>query len=242
MKYLKNILTGAVVTGLLMGTAPTMASDWEYGVELYLMAADVKGASATGEDISADFDDILDDVEFAYFGSFEAKRDKLTLFANLISVDTESRERETLGPINAELKVGLKNLISTFGAGWEIFDNGKTTLDILGAARYLSLDLDVKLRLDPGGELKESDSGSNWDGVVGLQGRTVLSDRWYLTYEADVGAGESDLTWQASVEINYRFEAFDVTLGYQHLDWEFDDQQLDDLEIAGPALGVRFYF
>ena len=48
-----------------MGTAPTMASDWEYGVELYALAADVKATSQEGEDISADFEDIVDDLEFA---------------------------------------------------------------------------------------------------------------------------------------------------------------------------------
>lgn len=242
MKRLKKSLSVAVATGLLIGAVPGMASDWEYGVELYALAAGVNATSGTGEDISADFDDILDELEFAIFGSFAAKRDKLTLFANLFYVDTESREREVLGPIEAELKVGLTNLVSTFGAGWEIADTGSTQIDVVGAARYLSMDTDIKLTLDPLGSVKDSESGSNWDGVVGIRGRTELSDRWYLTYYADVGAGDSDLTWQASAGINYRFEALDVTLGYQHLKWEFDDQLVDELEMSGPALGVKFFF
>ena len=242
MKRLKKSLSVAVATGLLIGAVPGMASDWEYGVELYALAADVKATSATGEDISADFDDILDDLEFAMFGSFAAQRDKLTLFVNLFYVDTESREREAQGPIKAELKVGLTNLVSTLGAGWQIADTGSTQIDIVGGARYLSMDTDIKLTLDPLGSVKESESASNWDGVVGIRGKTELSDRWYLTYYADVGAGESDLTWQAIAGINYRFEALDVVLGYQHLKWEFDDQLLDDLEMSGPALGVKFFF
>ena len=157
-------------------------------------------------------------------------------------MDTESRERETLGPIKAELSVGLENIVSTFGAGWEIVDTGSTQIEVVGAARYLAMDVDIKFHLEPVSEEKESDSASNWDGVVGLRGRTDLSDRWYLTYYADVGAGDSDLTWQASAGINYRFQALDVTLGYQHLEWEFDDQLLDDLEMSGPALGVKFFF
>ena len=98
------------------------------------------------------------------------------------------------------------------------------------------------LLLESISEVKESDSASNLDGVVGIRGRTDLSDRWYLTYYADVGTGDSDLTWQAFAGINYQFQAVDVTLGYQHLDWEFDDQLLDDLEMSGPALGVKFSF
>ena len=125
------------------------ASDWEYGAELYALAADVKATSAAGEDVSADFDDILDDLEFAVFGSFSARRDKLTLFANLFYVDTESRERRSLGPIDAELRAGLENIVSTMGVGWQVLDIGDTTLDVVGAARYLSMDTDIKLRLSP---------------------------------------------------------------------------------------------
>jgi hypothetical protein len=227
---------------LALCAAPALGSEWEYGVELYALAADVEATSSAGQDISAGFDDILDDLEFAVFGSFAAKRDKLTLFANLFYVDTESRERQTLGPIKAELTADVTNMVSTVGAGWDLIDSGNTTLSVVGGARYLSMDTDLKLRLQPLGTVKESESGSNWDGVVGIRGKTGLSDRWYLTYYVDVGAGESDLTWQASVGINYRFEALDVTLGYQHLEWEFDDQLLDDLEISGPALGVKFFF
>ncbi len=239
-KYSEVIAASGLI--LALGAAPSLGAEWEYGVELYALAADVKATSATGEATSADFDDILDDVEFAIFGSFSAQRDKLTLFANLFYVDTDSRERGAQGPIKAELKVGLTNLVSTLGAGWEIADTGSTQIDIVGGARYLSMDTDIKLSLDPLGSVKESESASNWDGVVGIHGKTELSDRWYLTYYADVGAGESDLTWQAIAGINYRFEALDVVLGYQHLKWEFDDQLLDDLEMSGPALGVKFFF
>ena len=232
------------VSGLILalGAAPALAEDWAYGVELYALAADVKATSDTGESVGADFDDILDDVEFAIFGSFLAKRDKLSLFANLFYVDTESREREALGPVNAELKAGVTNIVSTLGAGWEIADTGTTTIDVVGAARYLSMDTDIKLTLDPIGSITDKESASNWDGVVGVRGKTELSENWYLTYYADVGAGESDLTWQAMAGINYRFESLDVVLGYQHLEWEFDDQLLEDLEMSGPALGVKFFF
>lgn len=242
MNPYRNFVALATSVGMLMGAAPISASDWEYAAELYALAADVKATSAAGEDITADFDDIIDDLEFAVFGSFAAKRDKLSLFVNLFYVDTESRERKTLGPIKAELKVGLENLVSTVGAGWEVLDTDTTTLDVVGAARYLSMDTDIRLRLEPVGSFDDSESGSNWDGVVGLRGKTDLSEYWYLNYYADVGSGDSDLTWQASAAINYRFKSLDVALGYQHLEWEFDDQLLGDLEMSGPALGVKFFF
>lgn len=227
----------------VLAASAAHAKDWEYSAELYALAADVKATSSLGQAVNADFDDILDNLEFAIFGSFSAKQDKLTLFANLFYVDVEAKENKTAGPVSLSAEVGLENFVSTLGAGWAVFDNGGTTLNVLGGVRYLAMDTSIQLTIDPPGvQPQRSESESNWDGVVGVQGRTALADRWYLTYYADVGTGDSDLTWQAIAGINYQFEAVDVVLGYQYLKWEFDGQALDDLEMAGPALGVKFHF
>ena len=70
-----------------------------------------------------------------------------------------------------------------------------------------------------------------------------LSDKWYLSCYADVGAGDSKLTWQAWPGVGYRFEKVDVVAGYRHLAWETDDgDTLDDLNFSGPMLGVKFRF
>ena len=46
------------------------------------------------------------------------------------------------------------------------------------------------------GDVKISDSGDVWDGIVGLRGNVKLDKYWYLPYYFDVGTGASDLTWQ----------------------------------------------
>ena len=39
---------------------------------------------------------------------------------------------------------------------------------------------------------------SAWDGVIGARGRIKLGDgHWFAPYYLDLGAGQSDLTWQA---------------------------------------------
>ena len=59
----------------------------------------------------------------------------------------------------------------------------------------------------------------------------------------DIGTGESDLTWQALAGIGYRFKRFDVHAVYRYLSWDFDDNPaLDELDISGPAVGLRFLF
>lgn len=88
-----------------------------------------------------------------------------------------------------------------------------------------------------------SESDTSWDAVVGVRGDVVLADRWSLTYYADIGAGQSDLTWQVLAAVNYQINNFDIVLGYRYLDWEFDDfGSFDNLNISGPFLGAKVKF
>lgn len=242
MQKISVPLVSLVVFLAVIQVDESLADDWQYTAELYALAADVSATSAAGEEINADFDDIVDDLEFAMFGSLAATRDRLTLFGNLFYVDTEARERNNMGPLSITAEVGLENIVSTFGAGWALHESDTSRVNVLGGARYLSMDVDVKLEILPLGRVNESKSESNWDGVIGVQGTTDLSERWYLNYYLDIGTGDSDRTWQASAGINYRFDSWDLVLGYQHLEWEFDDQLLEDLEMSGPAIGVKFHF
>ena len=144
----------------------------------------------------------------------------------------------------------MKAWITTLGAGYNVVDNERATLDLIGGARYLSLDVDAKLNLSRGGVLlqtsrqkKTSESDHVWDGIMGIKGRINLNDKWYMPYYADVGTGDSDLTWQALSGVGYTFKWGDVLLVYRYLDYNFDsDFMLDDMNVSGPALGAKFYF
>jgi hypothetical protein len=55
--------------------------------------------------------------------------------------------------------------------------------------------------------------------VVGVKGQVRLDDRWYLPFYADVGTGDSDLTWQLE-----------------------GNRGLDQLSFSGPAAAVTWRF
>ena len=64
-----------------------------------------------------------------------------------------------------------------------------------------------------------------------------------MPFHLDIGTGDSDFTWQVDAGIGYTFDACDVVLGYRYLSWDFDDNPvLDNLNIKGPYLGVKFIF
>lgn len=83
-----------------------------------------------------------------------------------------------------------------------------------------------------------------WDGFIGLAGKTRLNDKWSLTYYGDVGGGGSDMTWQAHASVDYSVtKTIDLTAGYRHMDWQFDDfGPLDELYVTGPYVGAKFRF
>jgi hypothetical protein len=57
------------------------------------------------------------------------------------------------------------------------------------------------------------------------------------------GTGDSDVTWQTTAGVGYRFDKFEIAAAYRYMKWEFDDDSvLDDLEIKGPLVGARFVF
>jgi hypothetical protein len=43
----------------------------------------------------------------------------------------------------------------------------------------------------------------------------MLNEHWYLPYYADIGTGDSDLTWQLFGGIGYMFNWGDIKLGYE---------------------------
>ncbi|MEZ5582651.1 MAG: hypothetical protein R3F37_07690 [Candidatus Competibacteraceae bacterium] len=132
-------------------------------------------------------------------------------------------------------------MISTAGVGYRVRAVRHLAPDLTGGIRYLWLDSLIKVRVPSiSRSIREDDSGSNWDAVVGFRGRTDLSEKWYLTYYGDVGAGDSDLTWQALVAVNYRLENVDLAFGYRYLDWDFDDfGPFNDLNLSGAFAGLK---
>ena len=254
---------------LLLSTTSPVAADtagegdrWAYDAMIYLWGSGIDATTQTGGDIDMSFNDILDDLDMAFMGSFGAHKGKWSLLADAIYMDiSQSGGGSETIPIlggavdvtrTVDTDITMKSWITTIGAGYNLVDNEKATLDLVGGARYLWIDVGIKLDLSikgSGGMLntsrkqKVSESDHVWDGIVGVKGQISLGDKWYLPYCADVGAGSSETTWQAMAGVGYNFKWGDVLLVYRYLDYDFDsDFILDDLSMSGPALGARFRF
>lgn len=242
MKPLRNRSIGViwVVLFLLFSGVPQSAAesveadDWKFSADLYLWGAGIGGQSGTGSDLDIDFDSILSDLQMAFMGGLEARRGKWSFKVDTIYLDMG--EDDTLSGIN--VNVEISSWIVTPMAGYTLFESEQGSMDIVLGARYLYLDTDLTLGSD-----RYSDSGHVWDGIAGVRGQITLNQNWYLPYHLDIGTGDSDMTWQGLLGIGYRFSKCDVVLAYRYLDWDFGrGKAVDNMNISGPLIGIKFFF
>jgi opacity protein-like surface antigen len=223
----------------------TRDDTWRFGGAAYLWAAGVEGTTAAGDDIDISFSDLLDDLDGGIMGVLSAQKGRWTLLADILYLsihqETSSTAKIIGVPSKIDVDVKLKGFVSTFGVAYRVIDDA-FNLDILAGARYFNLNLDFDAEVE-GRKIKYSDSEDVLDGIIGAQVLFDLSDKWYLSCYADVGTGDSKLTWQVWPGVGYRFENVDVVAGYRYLEWETDDgDTIDDINFNGPMLGVKFRF
>jgi hypothetical protein len=223
------------------------ADDWEYGVEMYLWGANVDTTSPTGTSSEIRFTDLAEDLEFGFMAAFGAERGKWSVLADVIYLDVDDDVEDDVQP-GVQLKSlgGIEGWIVNTVGQYRLLETERLTLNLLAGARYLWLEVPVEFRFsdpEPPGSLKDAPSESFLDGVVGIRGQWQFNDKWYATYHADVGTGDSDTTWQGLLAVGYRFDRFDAVFGYRYLDWSFDDDEvLEDLNLSGVMAGVKFLF
>ncbi len=252
-QQLKHFIIASLALAIFSLPAPSVAAEtesaadsWQFVGELYMWAPAINGEDVAGDDFEITFNDILDNLDLTFMGKLAAVKGKWSLIGDLIYMDLNqdiSGTANIIGrPENTEADITLKASIATLLGGYSVFENESIKVEVLAGARYLNLEVDAKFDLGSF-ETKISESGHNWDGIVGLAGRINLTPKWFLSCYADVGSGDSELTWQAQGAAGYRFDKFDAVFGYRHLDYEFDNPEvIDNMNISGPFAGIRYHF
>lgn len=267
MKFVKRTVTKlSVITVLALAVnTPAMAQthkgygdEWQNAVALYAWGAGISGTTSRGTGIDIDFDDLLDNLEGGFMGSYQGRKGRWSVLADVLVLDVEGeRQRDLIPPIgpgfglfSAEAKVGMEGTVFQALGGYNLYNREGTSSDFIFGARYLDLSTDLIVdfslslpETEPLRRFEWKASDDLWDAVVGFKGRIGLGDRWYLPYYADIGAGDSDFTWQASAGIAFRAADWvDIALAYRYLAWDIGGELIEDLNFSGPALGVVFRF
>ncbi len=157
--------------------------------------------------------------------------------------------------LNLNTRTDLDGLVWMITGGYSLQATETSSLDVFAGARYFGVDVSTSWDLTadittPGGTVVLPAQGSIasdvdiWDGIIGIRGHSnVGSGKWSVPYYFDVGAGDSDRTWNAMVGLSREYGWGDLVIAYRHLDYDQDaNDLLQGFSFSGPGIGARFSF
>jgi hypothetical protein len=254
------------VAALLSTAAAAHAEDWRFSVTPYLWLPNIEGdgtADPPPDGGAPSFEvgpvDYLDNLDFVIMLAGEARRDRWSLRADVIYLDFSNQRsavKNVTGPggvveipVDAGTTSSFTGLEAQTTLGYWVVDEPNRAVELFGGLRYLDISFDLNWELDaPLDLLPQSghieQSAAPLDLIVGTNARFGLGDgKWFVPLHADIGTGDSSLTWQFSAGVGYSFSWGDLLFVYRHLEYQHDDGELlESLALSGPALGASFRF
>jgi hypothetical protein len=239
----------------------------DYAATIYFWIPDIgidttfSGSGGSSVDVTGS--DILNALNFTFMGSLEARHGRWGVVTDLIYADfsdsTNASRALSVGGVglpagvSGKASLGISGWLWTTVGTYRLLERPDCTMDLLAGARLLALTetLDWRLTgdlgdpplLDQAGHSRVSDD--LWDGIVGLRGqmRFGSAQKWFAMYYADVGTGQSDLTWQGALGAGYSFGWGDAIAAWRYLYYRMTPYDaIDSAWLNGPAIGVRFHF
>lgn len=203
--------------------------------------------------------DALQLLHFAFMGTGEVNKGRWGLYTDVVYVDfdnTKARVKDITGPgdsiefpVNLGTEGGLKATIWSLAPSYAFYVDGRSAAAVFLGTRYIDVNSSLKwnfsgpLSLFPqSGKLEQK--ADAWDAIGGIKGHVGFrNSHWFIEYYADVGTGDSDLTYQGVASVGYGWSWADIQLGYRYLHYEPGEKRfVKNLSFYAPALGIRFHF
>ena len=240
------------------------SSDWQFAATIYGWFPDIGGHTDMplgSGDISVDIGTILDHLKMTGQGSFEFQKGRWGVFTDVVYLNVGETKNETRSleiggvplpaTVTGRVEFDLKSTFWTLAGTYQLGDSADGSSALLVGARLASFDqdLDWEFTGDFGALTPPPRTGNlgasvdQWDAIVGVKGRFKLggSGKWAIPYLADIGTGDSDLTWQAMLGLSYGFQWGDVGVAWSYLDYDLKSGgAIKDMNFSGPAVGAKF--
>ncbi|HYN79496.1 MAG TPA: hypothetical protein VES73_17070 [Lamprocystis sp. (in: g-proteobacteria)] len=232
---------------------PNINADLSY--DLPPRVAELLDSEAARLDARIGPNDWLSSLKFGLLLAGEARKGPWSVFTDIIYLDLGNQDAtvrtlhgprgEAFAAIDRQSQIDLSATVWTLGGGYTLAHGSWGHVDALAGFRYLGLDTDLKWQFAGSRDrlertVKVSRNEEQWDGLIGVKGQILFANgSWFMPFYLDLGAGSSNLTWQAMLGAGYRFGWGDVTLAIRSLSYDFDEQNAD-VRFTGPMLGATF--
>lgn len=245
-------LGALVLAATAVAPMTAAAQAWEYSASLYLWASGIDTSVETPlgtVETELSFGDILDDLDFAFFGTFTATNGPWVVIGDLNYSSLTSNLETPFGVIFSDVEVDTELTIAAAFGGYAFVDRPDVRIEAGGGLRFYDMNVDTRFIGNTGFPDRSFGNSESWvDLILGVNLRAPISERWFARGYADVGGfglgDSSELSWQIYAGGGYSFnERWAVEFGYRHLSIEKDlDNGTLNYDQSGPILGVTARF
>jgi hypothetical protein len=200
------------------------------------------GDAGTGND--ADFSHLWDELGLAgAMLNVSWRRGRWTAFGDWTYAHVSSESPTRVPALYDSIEADIRGHVVQAFAGYDLRPGEASHVDVFAGARYYNLELSIDFS---GGTLpaRELAGDQDWvDAVAGVRWTARFAQHWRSYLQGDVGAGGSDLSWQAVGGIGYDFSWGALFGGwrYLHIDYGSGSYELD-AALTGPFVGAAFGF
>jgi len=236
------MMVGALVAAAAISVRGAEPEGWSFEITPYAWLAGIDGdVTVKGQKVHVkqSFSDLIDKVDLAGAVIAIANYNRWQVFAQ---GDFFSLSDSATAPDGTSGKADSDTYIFTGGAGYQF--NGPlagSRIGVLAGVRYTHLDNQVKV--SGIGDFKKT--GDITDALFMLRPSIPIIDRLRFNPTMDIGAGDSDLTYELQPEFQYNFtDSVAARLGYRRV--YYKEKQSSGTEFDGSfsgflvGLGVTF--
>ena len=257
MKLGKILLGSALLSSMLLAGGdiePVIAEEpvvetsaWSFELEPYLMITNIEGDTSLGRvvgtPVDVDFGTILDNLDMAFMGHFEAHHQSGWGF--WIDYGFMDLSNDVAAASLIELVEVRQGVLEVMGLYRQTLSSGY--IEYLAGIRWWDNDFDIYVSPS----VHAIDRSIDWvDGVVGLRYTHILNENWKLRVHGDIGAGGSDLTYATTAGVIYTInDLLDVDVKYKATWVDYEESELGlvdyfsyDTVTHGLVLGLNFKF
>jgi len=268
-KMLRHFASVLCTTLLLlaMGETPANAGAWDratgpssrdeeggrdWGVEIvpYVWIASLNGTMGLpvvgSVPVAATFSEVSDNLDGAFAGFMDARYRRWHVLVDGSWV----RLKDSVAVPQAFLERAKYESSVAFGfagVSYELPLDWPASIELYLGARWWRVDADASITTS-GPVLPPTVSGGLtevWaDAIVGTRIVYAITEKWRVTFKADIGAGASDLDWNVFGGIGYKVNRhFGLTAGYRILGVDYSREGfVYDLRQSGLLLGFNFAY
>jgi len=239
-------LAGPAAPGSVTPPPDGARTGWSFRAAPYLWTLGMDGdVGVRGLDVAVDlpFSDIFEDLDISFMGAFEARNGPwgITLDVNYSRLSDTAYPQ---GPLLVSAGFEVEQFMGNLALSYRLMENEGTVVDLYGGTRLNWLDVEVSATGANGGTTIRSGDETWADAIVGVRLQTPLGGAWSLRAVGDIGAGDSDLTWQAmGIFVRRLTDNCNFGIGYRAIGVDYQDGGFTyDVTSHGPILGVEWTF